>query len=76
MRLPGPGAVYISQTLNFRGPVKIGDVVDVAVEVTDLTAKGRRVRLRCECKVGDSVVLDAEGILSVPPTPKGAALPT
>src|ERR1700677_4657762 len=41
MRLPGPGAVYISQTLNFRGPVKIGDVIDVAVEVIDLTAKGR-----------------------------------
>jgi 3-hydroxybutyryl-CoA dehydratase len=72
MRLPGPGAVYISQTLNFRGPVKIGDVVDVAVEVIDLTAKGRRVRLRCECKVGDTMVLDGEGILSVPPTPKGA----
>jgi hypothetical protein len=44
--------------------------------VIDLTAKGRRVRLRCECKVGDNVVLDGEGILSVPPTPKGAALPT
>jgi 3-hydroxybutyryl-CoA dehydratase len=72
MRLPGPGAVYISQTLNFRGPVKIGDVVTVAVEVIDLTAKGRRVRLRCECKVGDNMVLDGEGILSVPPTPKGA----
>ena len=76
MRLPGPGAVYISQTLNFRGPVKIGDVIDVAVEVIDLTAKGRRVRLRCECRVGDSVVLDGEGILSVPPTPKVAAPPT
>src|ERR1039457_5067474 len=35
MRLPGPGAVYISQTLNFRGPVKIGDVIDVSVEVAD-----------------------------------------
>ena len=43
MRLPGPGAVYISQTLNFRGPVKIGDVIDVAVEVIELTEKGRRV---------------------------------
>ena len=30
-RLPGPGAVYISQTLNFRAPVKIGDQVDVSV---------------------------------------------
>src|SRR5581483_6863302 len=28
-RLPGPGAVYISQTLNFRAPVKIGDTVEV-----------------------------------------------
>ncbi len=70
MRLPGPGAVYISQTLNFLGPVKIGDVLDVSVEVAELTAKGRRVRLRCECRVGDAVVLDGEGVLSVPPSPK------
>ena len=54
MRLPGPGAVYISQTLNFRGPVKIGDEIDVAVEVVELTEKGRRVRLACECRVGDT----------------------
>ena len=70
MRLPGPGAVYISQTLNFRGPVKIGDIVDVSVEVAELTEKNRRVRLYCECRVGDMVVLDGEGVLSVPPTPK------
>jgi 3-hydroxybutyryl-CoA dehydratase len=69
-RLPGPGAVYISQTLNFRGPVKIGDVVAVSVEVVELIEKGRRVRLACECRVGETVVLDGEGVLSVPPTPK------
>ena len=39
MRLPGPGAVYISQSLNFRGPVKIGDDVAVSVEVVELTAR-------------------------------------
>ena len=66
MRLPGPGAVYVSQSLNFRGPVKIGDIVAVSVEVAELTEKGRRVRLHCECKVGETVVLDGEGILSVP----------
>jgi 3-hydroxybutyryl-CoA dehydratase len=70
MRLPGPGAVYISQTLNFLGAVKIGDVVDVSVEVAELTEKKRRVRLHCECRVGDRLVLDGEGVLSVPPTPK------
>ena len=69
MRLPGPGAVYISQTLNFLGPVKIGDVVDVSVEVAELTEKGRRVRLKCECRVADKLVLEGEGILSVPPNP-------
>jgi 3-hydroxybutyryl-CoA dehydratase len=57
MRLPGPGAVYISQTLRSLRPVKIGYVVDVSVEVVDLTEKNRRVRLRCECRVGNKVVL-------------------
>jgi 3-hydroxybutyryl-CoA dehydratase len=66
MRLPGPGSVYISQNLNFRGPVKIGDVVTVSVEVAELSAKGRRVRLHCECVVEGQVVLDGEGVLSVP----------
>jgi 3-hydroxybutyryl-CoA dehydratase len=65
-RLPGPGAVYVSQTLNFRGPVKIGDTVVISVEVVELTEKGRRVRLHCECAVAGKVVLDGEGILSVP----------
>jgi len=64
--LPGPGAVYISQTLNFRGPVKIDDVVAISVEVVELVEKGRRVRLRCECAVNGEVVLDGEGVLSVP----------
>ena len=70
MRLPGPGAVYVSQTLNFLGPVKIGDVVDVSVEVVELTPKGRRVRLKCECRVDDRIVLEGEGVLSVPASPE------
>ena len=41
-QLPGPGAVYRSQTLNFHGPVKIGDVVEVTVEVAELTAERAR----------------------------------
>ncbi len=40
-RLPGPGAVYISQTLNFRAPVKIGDTVVVTVTVKELIAPDR-----------------------------------
>src|ERR1700694_5675926 len=35
-RLPGPGAVYVSQTLNFHAPVHIGDVLTVIVDVIDV----------------------------------------
>jgi 3-hydroxybutyryl-CoA dehydratase len=65
-RLPGPGAVYISQTLNFRAPVKIGDVVEVTVTVADLDPERRRARLTCTCAVGSEVVLDGEALVKVP----------
>jgi 3-hydroxybutyryl-CoA dehydratase len=65
-RLPGPGAVYRSQTLNFHAPVTIGDVVMVTVEVVELLPPGRRVRLVCEASVDGRVVLDGEAVVSVP----------
>src|ERR1700757_3696208 len=65
-RLPGPGAVYISQTLNFRAPVKIGDTVDVSVVVAELTPEKSRARLTCTCSVDDEVVLDGEALVKVP----------
>jgi 3-hydroxybutyryl-CoA dehydratase len=65
-RLPGPGAVYLSQTLNFRAPVKIGDVVRVHVEVAEIIPARQRVRLACECAVDATVVLDGEAWVRVP----------
>ena len=65
-RLPGPGAIYISQTLNFRAPVRIGDTVDVRVEVVELFPERHRARLACICSVGDDVVLDGEAHIKVP----------
>src|SRR5205085_5001128 len=65
-RLPGPGAVYRSQTLNFHAPVTIGDVVTVVVEVVELVPQGRKVRLHCEAMVDSTVVLDGEAVVSVP----------
>ena len=38
----------------------------ITVEIAELTEKGRRVRLHCECSVDGKVVLDGEGVLSVP----------
>ncbi len=59
-RLPGQGAIYISQSLRFLAPVRLGDIVDTTVEVIELVPRGRRVKLKCECRVGDKVVLDGE----------------
>jgi 3-hydroxybutyryl-CoA dehydratase len=74
-RLPGPGAVYISQTLNFRAPVKIGDTVDVNVTVAELIPDKRRARLACQCTVGDEVVLDGEAWVKVPSKDGGGRPP-
>jgi 3-hydroxybutyryl-CoA dehydratase len=68
-KLPGPGAVYISQTLQFHGPVKIGDVVSISVEVVELIDKGRRVVLYCEALVDGQRVLDGQAVVSVPRRP-------
>lgn len=65
-RLPGPGAIYISQSLNFRAPVRIGDVVLARVEVIEIEADKRRAVLHCECTVDAKTVLDGEAIVMVP----------
>ena len=65
-RLPGPGAIYIAQTLNFRAPVRIGDRVTVIVTVAELMPEKSRARLTCVCKVGRDVVPDGEALVKVP----------
>ena len=69
-RLPGPGAIYISQTLRFLAPVKIGDTVDAIVEVVELNEAKQRARLSCQCKVGSDVVLEGEAVVKVPRRPE------
>ena len=65
-RLPGPGAIYISQTLNFKAPVRIGDTVVARVEVVELIEKGSRAKLACTCMVGETVVLEGEALVKAP----------
>lgn len=65
-RLPGPGAVYLSQTIQFLGPVRIGDVVSATVEIVELVPERRRARLFCECTVDNRAVLEGEAWVAVP----------
>jgi len=46
--LPGPGSIYLAQTLKFTLPVRIGDTVTVALAVTEILPK-RRVKLSTVC---------------------------
>lgn len=66
MELPGPGAIYVSQTLNFRAPVRAGDKVVSRVRVLELLATKRRARFECTCLVDGKPVLEGEAILLVP----------
>jgi 3-hydroxybutyryl-CoA dehydratase len=72
-KMPGPGAVYLSQNLTFVAPVKIGDVVAASVEVVELIAERRRVRLACECLVDGKLVLEGEAWVAMPPMTLKAA---
>ena len=65
-RLPGPGAVYMSQTLFFRAPVFVGSTIKARVEVVELIEEKQRARLRCECQVDGELVLEGEALVYVP----------
>jgi 3-hydroxybutyryl-CoA dehydratase len=65
-KLPGPGAVYISQTLNFMAPVLVGDTITAIATITAIDDKRRRVTLKTQCLNGDKVVIDGEAIVLVP----------
>ena len=65
-RLPGPGAIYISQNLKFKAPVRVGDTVVARVTITDILAEKKRVSLKTVCTVGETVVIDGDAVVMVP----------
>ena len=64
--LPGAGSIYLSQTLNFHKPVRIGEVVAARVTVASIDETAARVVLRCEVYTGDDLVMDGEATVRVP----------
>jgi 3-hydroxybutyryl-CoA dehydratase len=65
-QLPGPGTIYMSQTLKFRAPVKIGETVTAIVEVAALHPEKHRATLKTVCLVKGEPVLEGEAFVSVP----------
>lgn len=65
-RLPGPGAIYMSQQMRFKAPVKIGDLVTARCTITDINDARRRVTLQTVCLVDDKPVIEGEALVMVP----------
>lgn len=65
-KLPGPGAIYLSQSLRFRRPVKIGDEVTARATVKALDEKRGHVTLETVCLVGGKTVLEGEALVLAP----------
>ena len=64
--LPGPGAVYLSQSLRFRRPVKIGDPVIAKVTVKALDETKGHATFETVCLVNGKTVVDGEALIMVP----------
>lgn len=59
-KLPGPGTIYLSQTLKFKAPVRPGDTVTATVTVREVNVPKNRVVLDTVCTVAGKVVIEGE----------------
>ena len=70
-KLPGTGSIYVKQNLSFLAPVRIGDTITACVEVIEIIAEKKRVRLKTTCINQEGTqVLDGEAVVSPPKPPK------
>ncbi|MCT7405754.1 MaoC family dehydratase [Aliarcobacter cryaerophilus] len=65
-KLPGPGCVYVNQSLNFKRPVYIGDTVTAIITVTKIDEIKSRVYFDTVCKVKNKTVIDGKAELYIP----------
>jgi 3-hydroxybutyryl-CoA dehydratase len=69
LHLPGPGAIYVSQSTRFKRPVHIGDTVTAEVEVAELMVEKNRVRFATRCvNQNGEVVAEGESVLMPRPS--------
>ncbi|SDD86360.1 MaoC family dehydratase [Sporomusa acidovorans] len=67
MQLPGPGTVYLSQTLKFTAPVRFGDTITARAEIIDRNVEKNRITLKTTCtNQNGKIVLDGEAIVMPP----------
>ncbi|PFG73997.1 MaoC family dehydratase [Tepidiforma thermophila] len=68
MQLPGPGTIYVSQTLNFRAPVFFGDTLTARVEAIEKLEQRRWVKFKTTVTNQDGkTVVEGEAVV-IPPS--------
>ena len=65
-KFPGNGTIYVSQTLKFKRPVKINDLVKIKINVQKKILKKKWCELQTLCFVKNKVVLEGTAIV-IPP---------
>lgn len=70
-KIPGEGSIFLSATIAFKTPVRIGDTV--VTEATVAAVEGREAVMECVCKVDDRLVLEAMARVLVPRRPVAKA---
>ncbi|HAU32597.1 MAG TPA: enoyl-CoA hydratase [Desulfotomaculum sp.] len=62
--LPGPGTIYLEQTLKFHAPAFIGDTITALVEVIDKAPGKKRIQLKTTCKnQNDQLILSGQALV-------------
>ncbi len=62
-RLPGPGTIFLSQSMKFLAPVHPGQTITAKVTVTEVIKEKNRVRLETICTVEGKRVLEGEAVV-------------
>ena len=65
-RLPGPGCLFVSQSTNFKAPVRAGDTVSVQATIARLDDKRQFAEFETRCSVDETTVLEGSALVWVP----------
>lgn len=64
-KLPGPGCIYMNQSLKFLAPVRSGQTVRASATIKEVNQERRRCTIETVCTVGGEKVVDGEATIMV-----------
>ena len=65
-KLPGTGCVYTYQSLKFKRPIYVGDVVNSIIKVKSIDKKNKKIMFSTQCIVKAKIAIDGEAEIYIP----------